>query len=148
MKRKIKTYHSGAQAFTLIELLVVVLIIGILSAIALPQYQRAVRKARATEAITNLQAIARAQEIYKLANDRYTTDLTELDIEIKNGFYRYTCPSVGSDCYATPIDGSVPFFEQSDGLLFCRGAAENCKPFSTVQWGNNPSETAYWIINF
>ncbi len=54
------------RAFTLIELLVVVLILGILAAIALPQYQFAVEKSRVTEAITVLNAFAKGIDVYVL----------------------------------------------------------------------------------
>ena len=56
--------------FTLIELLVVVLIIGILSAIALPQYQKAVTKARFAEAFTNLKVMAESIKRCELENGK------------------------------------------------------------------------------
>ena len=59
---------QNKQAFTLIELLVVVLIIGILAAIALPQYQKAVVKARFAEAFINLKNIGEAVKLCELEN--------------------------------------------------------------------------------
>ncbi|MBR3603614.1 MAG: type II secretion system protein [Elusimicrobiaceae bacterium] len=79
MKRRNK------KGFTLIELLVVVLIIGILSAVALPQYQKAVAKTRFAEAMANLKTILSATEVCVLADDsiyREGCRLVDLDISV------------------------------------------------------------------
>lgn len=70
------------KGFTLIELLVVVLIIGILSAVAMPEYTKAVWKARAAELRTATRMLATAQEAYFLANGGYPKKFDEMDLDI------------------------------------------------------------------
>ncbi|MDR0645489.1 MAG: prepilin-type N-terminal cleavage/methylation domain-containing protein [Elusimicrobiota bacterium] len=71
------------KAFTLIEMLIGVLIIGILAAIAWPQYQTAVLKTRFATLMNNAHAIKNATEMYYLNNGYYPNDsVMELDIDI------------------------------------------------------------------
>lgn len=133
------------NAFTLIELLVVVLIIGILSAIALPQYQKAVHKTPMMENITRAKAFRDAIDLYLLENP--TLPAPEHDIDLadvypdlmsgltqnnsryvsKYGFYTVSCRS--TDCnynasYANAGNlvaeiGGSKLSANSDWLLYC-----------------------------
>ncbi len=68
--------------FTLIELLIVVLIIGILSAVALPQYQKAVDRSRYATLMPVATDVKNAQEAFFMASAEYTDDLQNLDIQL------------------------------------------------------------------
>ena len=68
------------KGFTLIELLVVVVIIAILAAIALPQYQKAVNKSRVAEAKITLKNMENARQVYKLHHGTEPANFAELDL--------------------------------------------------------------------
>jgi len=117
------------QGFTLIELLVVVLIIGILAAVALPQYNRTVLRSRTSQAVVMLKAITDAQERYYLERGGvYTANISDLDIDVPAGLavawgtaadstrpnvYFFACSAspLGASCSANAYNPLLPAIE-------------------------------------
>ncbi|MGN1058045.1 MAG: prepilin-type N-terminal cleavage/methylation domain-containing protein [Candidatus Avelusimicrobium sp.] len=73
--------QKNKKGFTLLELLVVVLIIGILSAVALPQYQKAVAKSRATQLYSAINGLHKGVQSYFLENGSWPENFDVLDID-------------------------------------------------------------------
>ena len=80
---------SRLDGFTLIELLVVVLIIGILAAMAMPQYFKAVERTRMAEAITIMDSIVKSQQRKFMQTNRYAEVFEGLDVKFPGAGYRY-----------------------------------------------------------
>jgi type IV pilus assembly protein PilA len=87
-KKKAET-AVAMRGFTLIELLVSIVIIGILSAIALPSYLNQAAKTRASEAKANLGTINRSQQTYRLEKGTFSPSIAELDAKITGKYYLF-----------------------------------------------------------
>ncbi len=115
------------KGFTLLELLVVVLIIGILAAIALPQYQKAVEKSKSAEALMNLSTIKKQIELYITANglptNRWISYEDLADVELSGGEWKYSTYHTNFFNYGAGIDttgGSIEIvrMNEADDLMY------------------------------
>ena len=97
-----KSFKSLRRAFTLVEIMIVVLIIGILLAIAIPNFIRARESSRAKACVSNLRQVDSAKEQwamdYRMAAGSALTDMTYLAGTGTNTYIKATpvCPSSGT----------------------------------------------------
>jgi type IV pilus assembly protein PilA len=97
------------EGFTLIELLVVIIIIGILSAIALPSFLNQAAKAKQSEAKTYVGSVNRAQQSYRIENSSFAGNISSLQIGINTttDHYNYVLAAAAqntTNIVATPKD--------------------------------------------
>ena len=104
-----KTTKSNNKGFTLVELMIVVAIIGILAAIAIPNFLKYQAKAKQSEAKVNLKGIYTAQLSYFAEGDTYS-DFNTIGYDVEpGGRYKFSLdagttyipdPSNAIDCAA------------------------------------------------
>ena len=106
MLRRIRNRKS--KGFTLIELMIVVAIIGILAAIAIPNFLNMRKKAMSTEAKSNLGDLRTMEEAYRMEYGTYTASLTNIDYSQPAGArYTYSVASANAANTTLVADGNA-----------------------------------------
>ena len=122
------SYIRRKRAFTLTELLIVVIVIGVLSAVTLPKFNRVIENRKVTEAEEMMSAVRTEQERRCSLDQNYTTNFDSLsDVIASNNTknYTYSLQSQGISAKSNSGDYTLKILSYEDGSYCCTGAG--CK---------------------
>ena len=133
------------SGFTLVELLIVILIIGLLSAISIPMYKKAVEKSKVADALSTMQAVSKSEHSWFLARNNYTKDFANLDIDLydKDGnkaedesfdSINYTFTLQDSSIKAERNNGEYTIYKDYESdIIYCLPVSHHiCQEFGRV----------------
>jgi prepilin-type N-terminal cleavage/methylation domain-containing protein len=101
------------RAFTLMEMMIVVIIVGAITAVAVPSYSIHIERVRSAEGVQSLTALLAAQKRYQLENNAYATVLANVDIDVAAS-NNFNVPTVANNAAAVASiqrrnDPNIPY---------------------------------------
>lgn len=145
---------NNNKGFTLIELLVVVLILGILAAMAMPQYFKAVERSRMSEAVSLLATTAQSQQRKYMQINKYTKNFKALDVAPKEASGQGYCTK-GLQTDASALNSAVATATTvnscKDGngfVIVLEGDALNNGAATATRSGSGTLQYAYSLKRF
>ena len=138
-----------AKGFTLVELMIVVAIIGILSAVAIPNFMKFQAKSRQSEAKTNLKGFHTSMVSFFAEKNKYPDTLTKAGFKTEgNNIYSYSLLAEDGDDVAIKSATAGDMVTCGGGVTFEDPVPENCT-FIAIASGNVDSDDFKdgWAIN-
>jgi prepilin-type N-terminal cleavage/methylation domain-containing protein len=142
---------SGRSGFTLVELVIVVMVIGLLAAIGIPNFQRAVLKARATEAVSELHVIRVAVMGYLADTNTWPAEVARGRIPSGLGDYLPDGFSFAPEAYTIDYDNWSGTSEGFIGLAIITAEPELGAAMVDMLGSNawtNGSDKFTWVIEW